>query len=155
MNAQRVSSIKIPMFDRENYNLWKKKMTLFLQVSNLKYLIILKNGIKTPMVVENERIENGIVVAPARHYPKDPKDFTPDEKEEAALEISLQLILVESLDPVMYNHIVNCTNARHIWETIETINEGTKEVRENRLEILTSQYEHFKSNSGEGISESI
>ena len=53
------------------------------------------------------------------------KIFTVDEKEEAALEISLQLILVESLDPVMYNHVVNCTNARHIWETIETINEGT------------------------------
>ena len=29
----------------------------------------------------------------------------------------------------------------------------TEEVRENRLEILTSDYEHFKSTSGEGISE--
>ena len=77
------------------------------------------------MVIENEQIKNKIVVAPARHYAKDPKDFSADEKEEAALEISLQLILVESLDPVMYNHIINCTNARHIWETIETINEGT------------------------------
>ena len=53
----------------------------------------------------------------------------------------------------MYNHVVNCKDAKHIWETIETINEGTEEVRENRLEILTSEYEHFKSISGEGISE--
>ena len=53
----------------------------------------------------------------------------------------------------MYNHVVNCKDAKHIWETIETINEGTEEVRENRLEILTSEYEHFKSTSGEGISE--
>ena len=53
----------------------------------------------------------------------------------------------------MYNHVVNCKDAKHIWETIETINEGTKEVRENRLEILTSEYEHFKSTSEEGISE--
>ena len=44
-------------------------------------------------------------------------------------------------------------DAKHIWETIETINEGTEEVRENIVEILTSEYEHFKSTSGEGISE--
>ena len=110
----------------------------------MKYLGVLKNGPKIPMVSEPESILDNIVT-PARTYPKDPKDFTPDEKEDASLDINLQLILVESLDPIMYNHVVNCTNAKHIWETIETINEGTEEVRENRLEILTSEYEHFKS----------
>ena len=53
----------------------------------------------------------------------------------------------------MYNHVVNHKDANHIWETIETINEGTEEVRENILEILTFEYEHFKSTSGEGILE--
>ena len=53
----------------------------------------------------------------------------------------------------MYNHVVNYKYAKHIWDTIETINEGIEEVRENMLEILTSEYEHFKSTSGEGISE--
>ena len=53
----------------------------------------------------------------------------------------------------MYNHVVNCNDAKHVRETIETINEGTEEVRENRLEILKSEYEHFKSTSREGISE--
>ena len=48
---------------------------------------------------------------------------------------------------------MNCKDAKHIWDTIETINEGTVEVRENILEILTSEYEHFKFTSGEGISE--
>ena len=37
MTTQRVSSVKIPMFDKENYGLWKKKMTLFFQVVNPKY----------------------------------------------------------------------------------------------------------------------
>ena len=152
MTTQRVSSVKIPIFDRENYELWKKKMTLFLQVSNNKYLGVLKNGPKVPMVFEPETSVDNIVI-PAKRYPKDPKDYTPDEKEDASLDINLQLILVESLDPIMYNHVVNCVDAKHIWETIETINEGTEEVRENRLEILTSEYEHFMSAPGEGISE--
>ena len=127
-------------------------MTLFLQVANRKYLDVLKNGPKIPMVFEPETIVND-VVTPARRYPKEPKDYTPDEKEDASLDINLQLILVESLDPIMYNHVVNCQDAKHVWETIETINEGTEEVRENRLEILTSEYEHFNSTPSEGISE--
>ena len=142
MSTQRVTSVKIPVFDKENYGLWKKKMMLFLQVANPKYLGVLKNGPKIPMVI-----------VAARTYPKDPADYTADEKEDASLDINLQLIFVESLDPIMYNHVVNCKDAKHILETIETINEGTEEVRENRLEILTSEYEHFKSISGEGISE--
>ena len=39
----------------------------------------------------------------------------------------------------MYNHVVNLKYAKHIWETIETVNAGTEEVRENRLEILTCE----------------
>ncbi|KAK1356874.1 hypothetical protein POM88_050130 [Heracleum sosnowskyi] len=53
----------------------------------------------------------------------------------------------------MHNHVLNCATSKHIWDTIEIINEGTEEVRENKLEILTSSYEHFRSNPGEGISE--
>ena len=116
MSTQRVSSVKIPVFDKENYGLWKKKMMLFLQVANPKYLGVLKNGPKIPMVIVAESIENNIVVSAARTYPKDPADYTADEKEDASLDINLQLILVESLDPIMYNHVVNCKDAKHIWE---------------------------------------
>ena len=105
------------------------------------------------MVIEPEVIEYDVVITKARTYAKEPEDFTPAEKEEASLDVSLQLILVDSLDPLMNRHVMNCKNSKHIWETIEVINEGTKEVRENKLEILTSEYEHYKSNPGEGITE--
>ena len=85
--------------------------------------------------------------------PKDPSKFTNTEKEIVTLDISLQLIIVESLDDSMYNHVVNCKTSKNMWETIEIICEGMEEVRENRLKILTSAYEAFKSNLGEGISE--
>ena len=118
-----------------------------------KISAVLGNVPKIHMIIVAESIENNIVVVDARTYPTDPAYYTPDEKEDASLDINLQLILVESLDPIMYNHVVNCKDAKHIWDTIETINEGTEEVRVNRLEILISKYEHFKSTSGEGISE--
>ncbi|KAL8113483.1 hypothetical protein AgCh_020703 [Apium graveolens] len=95
-----------------------------------EFAISLK-GLKTPMVIEPEVIVNDVVITKARTYPKEPEDFTPAEKEEASLDASLQLILIDSLDPLMNRH----------------------EVRENKLEILTSEYEYFKSNPGEGITE--
>ncbi|KAK1401983.1 hypothetical protein POM88_001588 [Heracleum sosnowskyi] len=151
--TQKVGTVKIPMFSKEHYPIWKKNMLLFLQVANVKYLGVLKNGPKVPMIVEEEQIENDVVTRAARMFPKDPKDFTPDEKEDATLDSCLQLILVDCLDPIMHNHVLNCATAKHIWDTIEIINEGTEEVRENKLEILTSSYEHFRSNPGEGISD--
>ncbi|KAK1361712.1 hypothetical protein POM88_046186 [Heracleum sosnowskyi] len=151
--TQKVGTVKIPMFSKEHYPMWKKKMLLFLQVANVKYLGVLNYGPKLPMIVEEEQIENDVVSRAARMYPNDPKDYTADEKEDASLDSCLQLILVDCLDPVMHNHVLNCVSAKHIWDTIEIINEGKEEVRENKMEILTSSYEHFRSNPGEGISE--
>ena len=153
MATAKVNGVKIPKFDKENYNLWKKRMMLFIEVSNPKYLVVLKKGPFIPMVIEVEEKEGDIVIKPARQYHKDPSVYNPAEKEEAGLDLNLQMILIDSLDSIIYNHVVNCKNAKHIWDTIEIINEGTEEVKENMLEILTSEYEHLKSNSGEGISE--
>jgi len=98
MTSHKVGTVKIPQFDKENYIMWKKKMLLFLQVANPKYSNLLKKGIKTPMVIEPEVIIDGVVTTEARTYPKEPEDFTPAEKEEASLDASLQLILIDSLD---------------------------------------------------------
>lgn len=152
MSTQRVSSVKIPQFDQVNYDLWKRKMRLFLRAANPKYTGILATGALPPDTVVPEHEVEGIIF-PSQSYPKNPAEYSEAEKEIVSLDISLQLILVESLDPVMYAHVVNCTDSKQIWDTIEIINEGTKEVRENRVEILTSSYEHFRSNPGEGISE--
>ena len=40
-----------------------------------------------------------------------------------------------------------------MWDTIEFLMEGTAEVKENRLDILTSQYEAFKSLLRESITQ--
>ncbi|KAK1403703.1 hypothetical protein POM88_003308 [Heracleum sosnowskyi] len=124
MTTQKVGTVKIPMFSKEHYPMWKKKMLLFLQVANPKYLGILKKGPTISMVVEEERIENNVVFQAARMYLKEPTDYAPDEKDDASLDDSLQLILVDYLDPVMHDHVLNCKDAKHIWETIEIINEG-------------------------------
>ena len=125
MTTQKVGTVKISLFDKENYEMWKKKMLLFLRVENPKYIEILKKGPKILMIIEEERVENNIVIQAARTYPKDPKNYTPDEKEHASLDSHLQIILIDCLDSLMNSHVLNCRDAKHMWETIEIVNEGT------------------------------
>ena len=89
MTTQKVGTMKIPMFDKNNYGLWKKKMTIFLQVANVKYFNVLKTVPKIPMVIKPEQVENEVVIAPARTYQKDPKEYTSDEKDDASLDLNL------------------------------------------------------------------
>ena len=143
MSSQKVGSIKVPKFDKENYNLWKKKMTLYLKATNPDYMEILTDGPHKP-----EMMDPGNEIYT---IPKPKSQWTAKEKELVALDDSLQLILVDSMDSDMCHQILVCKSGKHMWDTIELFMEGTEDVRQNRLDMLTTQYESFRSLPGEGI----
>ncbi|MGI4673377.1 hypothetical protein ACR2XN_28335 [Klebsiella pneumoniae] len=60
---------------------------------------------------------------------------------------------MDSLDDEMSHQVMNCQTAKQMWDSIQMIMEGTPEVQENRLDILTSEYEAFKSRPGENITQ--
>lgn len=153
MSSIKLGSIKIPQFDRVNYYLWKKKMTLFIEVANHLYMgSILENGPFVPMKMIPESVVDGVRV-PQRSTPKDPTEFTDSEKEIVALDKWLQLIIFDSMDTEMCYQILNCKSGKQMWDTIVLIMEGTEEVKEKRLDILTSRYEAFESLPGETITQ--
>ncbi|XP_074324000.1 uncharacterized protein LOC141660919 [Apium graveolens] len=80
-------------------------------------------------------------------------EWTVVDKELIDLDEGLQLILVDSMDDDMSHQIMVYKSAKHMWETIELIIEGTEDVKQNRLDILTLQYEAFKSLPGESITQ--
>ncbi|KAL8133711.1 hypothetical protein AgCh_008957 [Apium graveolens] len=121
-------------------------------MANPLYIQISTNGPFTPMVRVDESTDGDMVIS--THYaPKDPLKYTETEKEKVSLDSGLQLILIESLDNVMYNNIVNCDTSKQIWEKIEILCEGTEEVRSNQRRILISRYEGFMAKPKEGITE--
>ncbi|KAL8099901.1 hypothetical protein AgCh_032235 [Apium graveolens] len=123
-----------------------------VRMTNPLYIQILKNGPFTSMVIVEESTDGDMVI-PAHYAPKDPSEYTEPEKEKVSLDSGLQLILIESLDNVMYNNIVNCDTAKQIWEKIEILCEGTEEVRSNQRRILISQYEGFMAKPKESITD--
>ena len=136
---------KIPPFDKDHYGLWKGRMNLYIKAANPVYLQILSNGPFVPMRVIPETTDGGVVI-PQRSVPKEASDFSDAERDRVELDTSLQLILVESLDQTMYNHVISCASAKEIWDKIEIMMEGTEEVKENKTQILVATYEILKRN---------
>ena len=56
MSSQKVGSIKILPFDKKNYSLWKKKMTLFIKATNQLYVGIFENGPFVPKKIIPESV---------------------------------------------------------------------------------------------------
>ena len=71
MSSQKLSSIKIPAFDKANYNLWKKKKLMFIKMSNPMYIKILKNGPFVPQTMVPSTTV-GDEVVPPKFVQKDP-----------------------------------------------------------------------------------
>ena len=93
-------------------------MLSFLRTANRKYIGILTKGVTTPMNVILAHKDYGVLI-PHRTVPKELYEYIDEESEQMNLDDPLHLILVESLDPIMYNAVVNCMNAKQILDTPE------------------------------------
>ena len=103
----------------------KNKMTLFIKVANPLYMGILENGPFVPQKLIPESVTETGERIPQKFMPKELYEFSDREKDKVAMDTSLQLIVVESLDTAMLNQVINCSNVKHMWDTIELLMEGT------------------------------
>ena len=101
------------------------------QGANPDYMEILNDGPHKPEMMDPE---NEIYT-----IPKPKSQWTTKEKELVALDDSLQLILVDLMDSDMSHRILVCESGKHMWDTIELLIEGTEDVKQNRLDMLTTQ----------------
>ncbi|XP_017246071.1 uncharacterized protein LOC108217700 [Daucus carota subsp. sativus] len=146
-----MSSIEVPPFTRDDYNMWKKKMVLFIKAANPAYMKILESGPYVPKkTIPGIAVTSTSSSVPEVEVPKDPFEYTDKEKEAVQLDANLQLIIFDSMDYDMSHQLMNCKSAKHMWDTMELIMAGSQE---NQLDILTSRYEAFKYLPGESITQ--
>ncbi|KAK1365672.1 hypothetical protein POM88_041233 [Heracleum sosnowskyi] len=134
---------KVPPFTRDDFGLWKMKMLLFIKATYRLYHLKPVSESTNP---NGTRVPQGSTLNELTEY-------TETDKELVRLDTGLMLILTDSADKEMSYQIMNCTSGKQMWDTINLIMEGTEDVQENRLDILTSQYESFRSLPGESITQ--
>ncbi|KAK1385355.1 hypothetical protein POM88_023090 [Heracleum sosnowskyi] len=138
--SQKDHGVKIPVLDRENYFHWKVKMRLHLMSMDEAYVECIEHGPHVPMK-PNTSIAQEPAGAPST-IPKLRSEWTPEDIVAVHKEKKAMNILFNGLDSDMFDNVINCSTAKEIWDTVQTICEGTeKDYTLERLYGTLKTYE--------------
>ena len=62
-------------------------------------------------------------------------------------------LLVCGIRPNEFNCVSACESSKEIRDCLKTAHEGTEQVKESKIDMLTSQYENFQIREGKAIHE--
>jgi len=110
---------RAPIFDGENYDYWKECMSIHIQSVDMEVWDSVVNGRFQLQVVAN-----GI----ALEKPK--ADWSDDDKNKVQYDLKALNILISSLGVNEYHSVSHCKTAKTMWDALETLHEGTDNVKQ-------------------------
>ncbi|XP_075077379.1 uncharacterized protein LOC142164101 [Nicotiana tabacum] len=88
---------------------------------------------------------------PAVTVPKTWKEYNDVDCKAIEKNFRAKKILVCGIGRDEYNRISACQSAKEISEALQTAHEGTTQVKQSKIDILTTEYELFSMNDDESI----
>ena len=124
-----------PLFDGSNYQFWSNRMSIFMRAYNYEMWDVVLDGPYIPIKtkVESEAIE-----------PKIRSEWTKAEIKKVQVNYKAINTFHCALNPTEFNHISTCKTAKEIWDKLKSTHEGTSQVKELKIALLSNQYEMFK-----------
>ncbi|XP_075074482.1 uncharacterized protein LOC142162075 [Nicotiana tabacum] len=83
--------------------------------------------------------------------PKTRKEYNDTDRKAIEKNLRAKKILVCGIGPDEYNHISACQSDKEIWKALQTAHEGTNQVKQSKIDILTTEYDLFKMKEDESI----
>src|SRR5574338_505254 len=127
------STARPPLFIGTNYAYWACRMKIYLQ-----YV-----GLDTWNITQTEYSE------PTTNFAQ----WTTEQKTVVQNNSKGMNILFCSLERNEFNRVSVCKSAYEIWKTLQVTHEGTSKVKKTKISILTNQFQLFKMNTNESISD--
>nr|XP_033514709.1 uncharacterized protein LOC117279326 [Nicotiana tomentosiformis] len=88
---------------------------------------------------------------PTVTVPKTRKEFNDSDRKAIEKNFRAKEILVCGIGPDEYNRISACQSAKEIWDALQTTHEGTTQVKQFKIDMLTTEYEFFNMKDDESI----
>ncbi|XP_019237687.1 PREDICTED: uncharacterized protein LOC109217857 [Nicotiana attenuata] len=85
--------------------------------------------------------------------PKTRKEFNDADRKAVEKNFRAKKILVCGIGPDEYNKILACQSDKEIWEALQTAHEGTTQVKQFKIDMLTTEYELFRMQDDESVQE--
>ncbi|XP_070022252.1 uncharacterized protein [Nicotiana sylvestris] len=83
--------------------------------------------------------------------PKTRKEYTNTDRKAVEKNFRAKKNLVCGIGPDEYNRISACETAKEIWEALQIAHEGTTQVNQSKIDMLTTEYELFRMKDDESI----
>ncbi|VFQ81461.1 unnamed protein product [Cuscuta campestris] len=138
--AEGQSTTRPPLFDGTNYAYWKERMRIFIQSNDYDSWMVIKHGETVPT-----KIVDGVLV------PKLETEYTSNDKKKMQLNARAVNFLYCAVNPDDYRKISRCKTANEMWNKLEVTYEGTSQVKNSKINLLTHEYELFMMMENETI----
>ncbi|XP_057756290.1 uncharacterized protein LOC130975519 [Arachis stenosperma] len=135
------SNNRPPYFNGSNYSYWKERMRIFVQSIDYNIWKIILNGPDVP----TKQNADGEVVA------KEDNEWTDEEKKKVELNAKAINLMHCAISFEEFRKVSRCKTAKEIWDKLRLTHEGTKQVRETRIDMLMKEYEMFSMKEDESI----
>ncbi len=132
-------------FSVKNYAYWKERIRIFIQSIDYNIWKIVVSGPKIP----TKTSADGVVT------PKEEAEWNEDDKKKIELNAKAINLLHCAISFEEYRKVSRCKTAKEIWEKLQVTHEGTKQVKETRIDMLRKEYEMFSMKDGESIDEAF
>ena len=104
-----------------------------------------------------ETIENGPFIPQVKRddvlVDRPPSEWTKDESKKAKFDWIVKNIITSALSCDEFSRVSQCTSAKEMWDILEVTHEGTNDVKRARKHALIQEYELFRMQKGETISD--
>ncbi|XP_016191848.1 protein CROWDED NUCLEI 4-like [Arachis ipaensis] len=130
-----------PYFNGSNYSYWKERMRIFVQSIDYNIWKIILNGPDVP----TKQNADGEVAA------KEDSEWIEEEKKKVELNAKAINLMHYAINFEEFRKVSRCKMAKEIWDKLRLTHEGTKQVRETRIDMLMKEYEIFSMKEDESI----
>ena len=150
------SDTRPPMLDRTDYESWAQRIRLYcLGKENGEN--ILKSIDEGPLILGTTRDtittgEDGSVTL-GLDRPRTYKDLNDEEQKHYDADIRASNIVIQGLPKDIYKLINFNTEAKAVWDNVKMLLAGSELTKEDRESQLYDEFEHFKMNPGENITD--
>ena len=118
----------------------------FLMAEDNELWDIVLDGPFIPMIEEKDGDKTSLVLKPRQKH---------DEADRRKIEkgYKAKILPVCGIGPDEFNRVSACESGKEIRDCLKTAHEGTKQVKESKIDMLTSRYGNFKMKEEETIHE--
>ncbi|XP_070022088.1 uncharacterized protein [Nicotiana sylvestris] len=129
-------------FNGQYHGWWKTRIHDFIMVEDSELWDVICDGPYVP----TKKVRDPPVM-----MPKTKKEYNDADRKAVEKNFRAKKILVSGVGPDEYNKISACQSAKKIWEALQTTHEGTTQVKQSKIDILTTEYELFRMKDDESI----